>query len=311
MLKFDKMKIVSKIDDISNINKNMFTSNAKGGNLLYYKYLQSKPFYLLILVDYLKNELVIEFSGKILLDNYKDLININSIRQCINEINKLGICTINMDGIIYHAYVVKCDVTKDVPIDNFHAIIGQIRQTLSNYRKWTCRDYANGVVLENTVKTPKYKKRLIIYEKENELQRASNDDFLSAVTNREDLLNSFKGIVRFELNINTMAQIRSLLNIESTSLMAVLLSAANPILEVVNQAIKEFVPQKQCDNLRDYERSLLLKECGYDLVAVEAKVRELISKNTPIKRVMQPYAELYQRLKGATNVGTDIRLLVS
>lgn len=311
MLNFDKMKIISTINDIDDIDGNVFIANMQGHKLLYYKYLQSSPFTLLILVDYLKNELVLEFTSKILLNDYKDLINVESIKQCLNEINKLGICTLNVDNIMLHGYVVKCDITKDVPSGNFHEIISQIRQNLSNYRKWICRDYANGVVLENAVKTKKYKKRLIVYDKEKELQKATNNDFLNAVTNKEDLLNSFKGVVRFELNVNTMAQIRSLLQIETTSLAAVLLSTANPILEVVNQAIKESVPQIQCDSLRDYEHSLLLKECGNDLVAVEAKVRGLISKQTPIKRVMQPYVELYQRLKGVSCVGMDIRTLVS
>lgn len=305
------MKIISKIDDIGNINENVFIANIQGNDLLYYKYLQSKPFYLLILVDYSKKELVLEFTGKILLDNYKDLINIDNIKLCLDGINKLGICTLNVDAIMFHAYVSKCDVTRDIQIDAFPTIISQIRQTLSNYRQWICRNYTSGVVIENTVKTPRHKKRLIIYEKEKELQKATNVDFLNAVKDRGRLLESFKDVVRFELNINTMSQIRGLLQIQNTSLMAVLLSTANPILEIVNQAIKEFVPYKHCENLRDYERSLLLKECSYDLVAVEAKVRELISVNTPIKRVMQPYVKLCQQMQNASDVGMNIRLLIS
>lgn len=311
MLKFDKMKIISKIDDIGNINENVFIANIQGNDLLYYKYLQSKPFYLLILVDYSKKELVLEFTGKILLDNYKDLINIDNIKLCLDGINKLGICTLNVDAIMFHAYVSKCDVTRDIQIDAFPTIISQIRQTLSNYRQWICRNYTSGVVIENTVKTPRHKKRLIIYEKAKELQKATNVDFLNAVKDRGRLLESFKDVVRFELNINTMSQIRGLLQIQNTSLMAVLSSTANPILEVVNQALKEFVPYKRCESLRDYERSLLLKECNYDLVAVEAKVRELISKNTLIKRVMQPYVELCQQMQNTSDIGMDVRLLIS
>lgn len=312
MLKFDKMKIISRIEDISNIDESVFISNIQGDNLLYYKYHQSKPFQLLIMVNYTNQELVLEFTGKILLNNYKDLINMNTIRQCLDEINRIGICTLNVDGIVLYSYVAKCDVTKDVEVGSFSTLFSQIRQTLSNYRQWICRSYANGVVVENTVKTPRYKKRLVIYEKEHELQKATNVDFLNVVTNRDELLGSFKNTIRFELNINTMSQIRSMLRIENTSLMAVLLSAANPILDVVNQAIKEFVPScKPCGRLKDYERSLLLKECGYDLVAVEAKIRELISKNTSLKNVMLPYIELYQQIQNTSDVRVDIRELVA
>ncbi|EXY23299.1 hypothetical protein M076_0896 [Bacteroides fragilis str. 2-F-2  len=38
MLKFDKMKIISRIEDISNIDENVFISNIQGDKLLYYKY---------------------------------------------------------------------------------------------------------------------------------------------------------------------------------------------------------------------------------------------------------------------------------
>ncbi|EXY19539.1 hypothetical protein M076_0897 [Bacteroides fragilis str. 2-F-2  len=78
----------------------------------------------------------------------------------------------------------------------------------------------------------------------------------------------------------------------------------------MNQALKEFAPYKSCGNLKDYERSLLLRECGYDLVAVEAKVRELISKNTPIRRVMLPYIELCRQLRNTPEIGLDIRELL-
>ncbi|WP_196245060.1 hypothetical protein, partial [Bacteroides fragilis] len=113
---------------------------------------------------------VLEFTGKILLDNYKDLISINTINQCINEINKLGICTLNVDGIAFYSHVAKCDVTIDIKVSSFNAIVSQIRQSLSNYRQWICRSYANGVVIENTVKTARYKKRLVVYAKGEELQ---------------------------------------------------------------------------------------------------------------------------------------------
>ena len=202
-------------------------------------------------------------------------------------------------------------MTKDVKVDNFPMIIRYCRQQLKNYRKWICRDYASGIVIENTVKTPRHKKRLILYDKYKELQKSENDCFFDAVLNREELLDSYRGIVRFELNINTMEQIRTLLSVADNSLNAVLTSEANPILTVIDEAIRERSSIRYCTNLRDYERVLFLKECCYDLMELEAKLRTLVSTNTSIKRVMRPYVELCEQMQNTADLGSEIRRMVA
>lgn len=47
------------------------------------------------------------------------------------------------------------------------------------------------------------------------------------------------------------------------------------------------------------------------MIKVEAKVRALSSKNTSIKRMMQPYKELYKRLRDDKISTIDIRALVA
>ena len=44
MLKFDKLKIVTGVNHISNIDTNIFLTQSKGYNVLYYKYHQTTPF---------------------------------------------------------------------------------------------------------------------------------------------------------------------------------------------------------------------------------------------------------------------------
>ncbi|MCS2997237.1 hypothetical protein [Bacteroides thetaiotaomicron] len=311
MLRFDKIKIISQIDFISDINEKIFISNMKDNVLLYYKYKQKSPFVLIIIVNYEKKELVLEFTGKILLESYKELIHRDNLRQCLDSINKMGICTLDVDSIITHGIVAKCDVTKDVKVDNFPMIVRYCRQQLKNYRKWICKNYENGVIIENIVKTLRYKKRLILYDKYIELHRRENECFLAAISNRGVLLDSYKGVVRFELNINTMAQIRALLSVADNSLNAVFASEANPILSVIDEAVRESPSIRHCTSLRDYERVLLLKECHNDLVEVEAKIRTLVSNNTSMKRVMKPYIELYQQMQNTADLGVDIRKMVA
>ena len=64
-------------------------------------------------VDYRKKrsnrELLIEFTGKILEDAYPELISSTNIRQCFENINKLGICQLNISVAVcitvYHFFV--------------------------------------------------------------------------------------------------------------------------------------------------------------------------------------------------------------
>ena len=64
MLKFDKMKLVTKIDYISDIDYSKFILNSKEDSILYYKYQQERPFYLMVMVNYQHNELILEFYGE-------------------------------------------------------------------------------------------------------------------------------------------------------------------------------------------------------------------------------------------------------
>ena len=85
MIKFDKMKLITSIDYISDINVSVFLTSVKNDEVLSYKYQQDKPYSLLILVDYSHNELVLEFTGKILLDKYSQLINSETIKDCLSN----------------------------------------------------------------------------------------------------------------------------------------------------------------------------------------------------------------------------------
>lgn len=97
----------------------------------------------------------------------------------------------------------------------------------------------NGIVLENSADTPRHRKRLTIYNKEQELKLVGNKDFLNLLSNQNALLNYFKSKIRFEFNINTKTQIRTFLKISTNSLNDVLTSTTNPLATIINEAIKE------------------------------------------------------------------------
>ena len=73
MIKLDKIKLVTHIDYIQIDNENAFEKIIRNNNIVQLKYHQQIPS-LYIELDFLDNELVIEFSGKILGKDYHKLI---------------------------------------------------------------------------------------------------------------------------------------------------------------------------------------------------------------------------------------------
>ena len=310
MLQFDRMKLICPLDVVENISERDFQTIVRDGLLTSYKYHQDTPFYLLIRKDFIHNESVIEFTGKILSDRYPELINRDNIRYCIEQINRLGICEIDTERLLHTAKVAKCDVTKDVTSIEIKEIISQTKQDLSNYDKWEVEKYPNGICLRNKVTTDRYKKRVCIYDKGKELTQQTNSSFLLSLHQSQTLLDYFQDKVRFELNIGTMVQVKRLLKIGDNSLIEVLNSTANPLLSVIDEALKKYTDSRQHTDFKDYVNSLILADNHNDLAELEAKIRALTPKGTVIKRKMQPYRDYFNR-QTATSHQIDIRGLVS
>ena len=246
------------------------------------------------------------------MDDYPQLINRNNIVQCLETINGMGICRIDTEAILAHGEICKCDVTKDIPSTQMQEIILQMKQSLTNYDKWTCAKYqGNGLVIYNTVKTDRYKKRLNIYDKQKELNKACNREFLNTISNKQQLLDYFRDKIRFELNIDTKAQIRLLLGVMDNRLHSVLSSNANPILTVFDEAIRQNENTAYHSDLKEYMMALLIRECHNDLEEVEAKIRAMTPKTVSIRKKMQPFRDLYTKMQNEVATSIDVRSLIA
>lgn len=298
MIRFDKLKIVADSCSISCINDEKFIKQVLKGNVVSWKYTVKMPYLLCLIVVPEHRELSIEFTGKILGDGYIHLINQENIRECLEKINHLGICTLDVDRILNESKVVKCDVTVDVDCGDLKRVVSYIEQHIANYKKWKVLHKSNGLVLMNSAGTPRYKKRLTIYDKEHEMNLAANADFLNGLSDRNGMLNYFKGKIRFELNIWTEAQIRSLLQIEKNTLNEVLGAVAHPLRVVLSEVLTSDCDDKLYkQDYTSYLHFLLLRECDFNLDKVEVKIRSLTGKNTSIKRRMRPYRVLLSSLQ--------------
>ena len=289
MLKFDKIKFVTNIEDIEILDERQFNLTYKDNQISAMKFYQEIPYLLNIKIDFEASEAVIEFTGKILKSDYKKLISIETIRQCFDNINEMGFCYINIDAILKHAQVVKCDVTKDITGIDTPQLTSYIRGNLSNYQNYQCRKLRNGnLTIEKNVTTKKTMKRITIYDKGKEMNRASNIRF----SQDYEITDNFDGVCRLEMNLNSKQQIRTALGISDTNIMTVLSAKANPILDFMQELVS--VPQTniQVSDKKTYLAMLVLKDNDYDLAKVEAKMREFHPRGTSISKIMETYRSI-------------------
>ena len=125
------------------------------------------------------------------------------------------------------------------------------------------------------------------------------------------MIDYFKGKIRFELNIDTKAQIRLLLGVMDNRLHSVLSSNENPILTVFDEAVRQNDDAVYHSDLKEYMMGLLIRECHNDLEEVEAKVRAMSPKTASIRRKMQPFRDLYTKMQREVVTSVDVRSLLA
>lgn len=283
MLTFDKLKLVSSLESITILDESAFNVMADNDRILSLLYHQKKPFLLSIKIDYENHESTIEFTGKILGSDYPKLISWETIRQCFENINQIGICQIDIDAMMY-SKVVTCDVTQDIIWDDTYKLAKYIKGHLINYQKYKCHLNKNGnLTIESNVITRKFKKRLIIYDKEKEMSRVGNKDF----SDEYGLNGKFDNVCRFELNLNSVKQIKETLRIRDNDLNSVLRSDATPILSFIEETV---IPPSEIevgDEMKDYINMLVLRDCNYDLEQVEGKLRMYYNRASVCRKMKE------------------------
>ena len=297
VIRLDKLKIVVNEKYITNINEDVFTTIIKNGQIVEYRYEQQYPYLLYIEKDLIEHELVIEFSGKILEDKYPMLINKDTIEICLENINKLAICHINVPEILLNSVVVKADVSHDICCGSYQQLISTLKTSVKNHNKYLSRVIHGTFVIEKNVVSRSRKVRMTIYDKAAEMQLKANQEYLDRLCNQDEVTEYFKDKVRFELNLNSMEQIRKHLNIHDTMLYNVLHAEANPIVKFIDKAFVLEDPAPIDMKLRDIERLALLESVDRDVTKLEMIVRKHSSPKSHISQLMQPYRNLLKTIE--------------
>lgn len=295
MITLDKIKVISYLENATILDETQFARTVKNGKLLNLTYTLTEPYELYIELDYKNNELVVEFTGKVLRDDYPQLINRDTIRSCFNNINELGVCYLDVEAIMSYGQVCKIDVTKDIKCEDCKALTNDLRAGINNFNKYLPRIIAGNFVIEKNVKTKGCKKRLTVYDKDYEIQLAQNKPFLNTLVDPEALVEYFTGRTRFELNLNSKDQIRKSLNISDTRITTVLSSEENPILSFVQDVIDAPAGQPQLTSYKEYLDYLVLRDNDFDLAKVQAKIKAL-RPNARMGRVMPAFRMLVNKV---------------
>ena len=246
------------------------------------------------------NRVKIAFTAKILLDDYPQFINRETIRRCLEKVCEISSVDLDIDSILEEGKVTKCDFTKDIPIENMIGLNNDpqnfkrlIPLSLKNHQQYSWDAYRNGnIKIQKSVSVDSdgSKLRLTFYTKFNEIIRRGNDEFRTLLNDEQELRNYFYNKVRVEVNAYSSKQIKRWLDIRDNRISSVLNADGNPIKEAIKEV---FVPVNITNRqlrLAEQDKIGLLKECDWDMGRIEAIVRERVGNHWTEK--MPIYREL-------------------
>lgn len=201
-------------------------------------------------------------------EDYPKLISKYTIRQCLENIDKLGICRIDVDGILQTGCITSADVTKDVHTTLSDETLHALSLWVKNYRryKWDYYD-SEGIDFIRDVKSSKCKECIRIYRKEKEIIKPKNKDFLSSLQNKWEVVKQFDGVTRFEIKLEAIGKVRSYLNLKDTYINDVLNAEANPILTMYDRVFGHTsdIPEIQADTFDDFAMQKILNAYHGDI----------------------------------------------
>ncbi len=179
----------------------------------------------------------IDVSAKIILEQYKDGININTIGRVLDTINATGIIRLKSNTLTDYK-VHKCDFVANFHTNKPHQdyynalnLIYNPRYTNAMYEKISKNGFA---FIGKQSGSNKYMK---FYDKEKELYRSCNKPFVKIV-GMPNLMNDFKDVIRIEYRAITHEQIRIYSEINSNDLDSLLRGVGNPLYKVFCEILR-------------------------------------------------------------------------
>lgn len=312
-LLFDRIKVKANykylLEQQTRFNETYNHQNGDLIGLIYSSKDDSRvPFNLYIAVSYPKQTLTLEFSSKVLGCDYPKLMSKHNIRQCLENINHLGVCHIDVNGILKTGCITSADVTKDVHFTISDEALQALSLKVNNYRRYKWSHYVSeGIDFVRDVKSSKCKECIRIYRKDKEILSSKNKAFLNTLPNKEDVINHFQGMTRFEIRLESREKLKTFLNITDTYINDVLNSDANPILTMYDRVFGQSkeVPSANKGNYDDYTMQLILERHQGDMKSIEMELRPRFSSRSGLKKRMDKIQNVWEQMQSDFNGGTD------
>lgn len=309
LITFDRIKIKSNykylLDTKVKFNE-MFHSRSGEKTGLFYS---SKddiniPYNLYIAVSYVKQTLTLEFSSKILKENYPDLISRDTIKKCLTNINQLNICNIDVDSILSNGVVTSVDITYDADLILNDNLLDALNSQVNNYRRFKWTHYNNeGITFTKDVKSKDCTETITLYNKEKEICTSHNKNFLNSLSQPQQIMDYFKGKTRFEITLDTPKKIMNYLNLTDTKIFSVLNSDTNPILilfdKIFNNSVTN-ISNATFDNYEEWSMKIILDSYNGDLKRLEQDVRNKFSSRNGATKRMKKFEAVHHAMTSAS-----------
>ena len=309
LITFDRIKIKSNykylLDTKVKFNE-MFHSRSGEKTGLFYS---SKddiniPYNLYIAVSYVKQTLTLEFSSKILKENYPDLISRDTIKKCLTNINQLNICNIDVDSILSNGVVTSVDITYDADLILNDNLLDALNSQVNNYRRFKWTHYNNeGITFTKDVKSKDCTETITLYNKEKEICTSHNKNLLNSLSQPQQIMDYFKGKTRFEITLDTPKKIMNYLNLTDTKIFSVLNSDTNPILilfdKIFNNSVTN-ISNATFDNYEEWSMKIILDSYNGDLKRLEQDVRNKFSSRSGATKRMKKFEAVHHAMTSAS-----------
>lgn len=284
-IKFDTIKLTTKSKFISNINAALFSHDidVSTGELLSIEYRSSQhaditPFELHIRTNYKSHRLSIEFSSKILLADYPRLISIQTFRQCLKNIESLGICTFDIDGVIQDCYFNKLHITKDIDLKLTPEILDRLNHCTGDYRRYKWHRYKDSIQFTRNVKAADCRESLTLYDKGVEILLHKNRDFLKKTYASESIINYFHGKTRLEVKLENKRKIQKELEIVDTDYNSVMNCRKSIVLAQFDKIFGSNPPVAngvKINNIVDYGLWNIIRYHNFNLQSIEQEIKDI------------------------------------
>ena len=240
-----------------------------------------------------EKEFILQFTSKILKDEFDKLINRDTINQCFINLNSLNLILLHITPKLLDEFeVVMADVTMDKKVTD--AFFKDFEDYTVVHFKNTKRDSLDlprypqsNLIMSNRVKNRKYLQRLTAYNKYEEVKRMQPIHRLP-----HDKVEQFKGVYRLERNLKCKQKVKEALNINSkrVTLRDVLNANAQPFLEVYKKFVQLGAQPLDMKKRTEESIRLICKKYKYDLVKIEYYLRQTYKSYS--RRLLEPYQQV-------------------